>query len=102
MGESNNALLIVTGTPNPEQQEAFQRYTGGVTPLLLELGGKPIQRAQITETYLGQASFAVVLVMEFPSRTTLRDFFNSETYQAFIPDKEKAFLNLNIFFGNTF
>jgi len=92
--------LIVTSTPNPEEMEALKSYVQDVMPLLLDLGGTVIKRSKITEAYHGEAKFTFLLVMDFPSKEKLTEMFNSDSYQALIPNRNKGFVDINILYGD--
>ncbi len=100
--ESNmteKTTLVVTSVPNLEQQEAMISYVQGVMPLLLNLGGGVIKRSIVTDTYHGDKNFTFLLIMDFPSKSHLIDMFESDEYKLLIPDREKGFEKINIFFA---
>lgn len=97
---TDKATLIVTSSPNPEQQEALKEYVQGVMPLLLNLGGVVVKRSVVTDTYHGNKHFTFLLVMDFPSKKALIEMFESENYKSLIPIREKAFKTIDIFFAN--
>lgn len=92
--------LVVTSTTNPEQGPALQQYVQGVMPMLMAIGGQVIKRSKIDEAYWGKASFEYLLVMDFPSREQLVELFDSAAYMALIPDRNKAFSEINILFAD--
>ena len=91
------SYLIVNATANLDNQEAIQKYSEGVLPLLLEAGGKPPIRAQLDHVIKGKAAYTLFLFMEFPDQQPILDLFESEEYQKLLPYREKAFNDLNIY-----
>jgi len=97
---TDKTTLIVTSTPNPKEQEALKKYVAAVMPLLLDLGGTLVKRSMITDTYSGKKHFTFLLIMDFPSKLALINMFDSDTYKALIPVRDKGFENINIFFAD--
>jgi len=97
---TNKTTLIVTSTPNPKEQEALKKYVVTVMPLLLDLGGTVVKRSMVTDTYYGEKDFTFLLVMDFPSKQALTNMFDSDTYKALIPVREKGFESIKIFFAD--
>jgi len=97
---TDKKTLVVTSTPNPNEQEALQKYVVAVMPLLLDLGGTVVKRSMITDTYFGKRNFTFLLIMDFPSKQALINMFDSDTYKDLIPVRDKGFENINIFFAN--
>jgi uncharacterized protein (DUF1330 family) len=97
---TDKTTLIVTSSPNLKEQESLKKYVVAVMPLLLNLGGTVVKRSMITDTYHGKNNFTFLLVMDFPSKQALTNMFDSDTYKALIPEREKGFENINIFFAD--
>ena len=89
--------LIVNATPNLENQEAIQAYTGGVLPMLQNAGGKSLKRAKLASIIKGKANYPMFLFMEFDDASRISELFESEAYQQLIPHRDKAFKELNIY-----
>jgi len=99
-GDDHRTTLIVTSSANPNDLASFQSYVSQVMPMLLSMGGKVIKRNQISDVYHGEDNFEFLLVMDFPSKKKLLDFFNSADYQALKSDRDKGFLSMNILFAD--
>lgn len=97
---TDKTTLIVTSNPIPEHQEELNEYVKGVMPLLLNLGGVIIKRSLVTDTYHGSKHFTFLLVMDFPSRKSLVEMFESDDYKILIPMREKGFKTIDIFFAD--
>ncbi len=90
------ATLIVTAAPNPDNAEDLQGYVKQALPMLLNGGGEMIKRARVLEPVVGDITFGVMLVMEFPSAQAIRDVFESDAYAAIVPLRERGFKFMNI------
>lgn len=99
MEQTTKTTLIVTSTINPDEMESLQAYVQSVMPMLLEIGGKVIKRTKITDVYFGEKPAEMLLVMDFPSKQTLKDLFDSEAYRAVIPLRNKGFRKVDILFA---
>jgi len=88
--------LIVTAAPAQDQDEARGRYLQGVLPLLLQAGGKPVKRLQVTNAIEGAAGTKLVLVMDFETPEAITGALASDAYQALIADRDNAFTNIEI------
>ena len=97
---TDKTTLIVTSNPNPEHQEALNEYVKGVMPMLFNLGGVVIKRSLVIDTYHGNKHFTFLLVMDFPSKKSLLEMFESDAYKSFIPMREKGFTTIDIFFAD--
>lgn len=89
-------LLYVTATPNPENPEAMEAYTGPALKLLTAAGGEPLTRAKITDAIVGQPTAAMFLAMKFPSAEAIQSVFGSAEYKKLVPTRDKAFAQLTI------
>ena len=96
------ATLIATGTPAEGQGEALGRYLQGAQPILMAAGGIPVKRLRVTDTIVGDAGTAMALVMDFDSAAAITDAFASDDYQTLVPDRDKAFSNLEILVAEDF
>jgi uncharacterized protein (DUF1330 family) len=92
---SEACTLIATAVPNPENMGEMKNYLQNSGRLLGALGGGTGTRMKVHEVVNGYAA-AIVLVMDFPSRKALSDFFASDEYQALIPGRDRGFKSINI------
>lgn len=72
------------------------RYLQGVLPILIGAGGSLVKRLRVADTVVGGAGTAMVMVMDFDNAEAITDAFASDAYQELIPDRDKAFSNLEI------
>ena len=87
--------LIVTAKPNADQMESVQEYLGGVLPLLISVGGRPVKRLKVHQVIRGAPS-GMVLVMDFDSSEAIEGMFDSDDYAALIPARDRGFSEMNI------
>ncbi len=90
------STLIVTVTAADGQGEAMGRYLQGVQPILIGAGGSLVKRVRVTKTVAGTAGTAMVMVMDFDNAEAITEAFASDAYHALIPDRDRAFSNLEI------
>jgi uncharacterized protein (DUF1330 family) len=68
----------------------------GVQPLLKAAGGRPVKTLRVTDSILGSVGTSMALVMDFDSADAIADVFASDAYQALVPDRDRAFSNIEI------
>ena len=90
------ATMIVTAQPNPDHAEDAQAYVGQALPMLMAAGGKLLKRVKVAKPVVGDQTFALSLVMEFPDAKSIEDVFASDDYAAIAPHREKGFAFMNI------
>ena len=92
---SENATLVVTATPNPDEMPSVQAYLHGVMPLLMGAGGKLVKRQKVGKVINGNPS-GMVLVMDFDSDDAVTELFASEAYRGLLAARDKGFAEMNI------
>jgi len=62
--------------------EEWAKYTEGVTPMLLALGGKPIWGGRLDSVFIGSTNseWDTVLLVEYPSREAFLGMISSPEY----------------------
>lgn len=90
------ATVIVTAQPNPEHADDAQAYVGQALPMLIAAGGKLLKRVKVAKPVVGDQTFALSLVMEFPDAKSIEDLFASDDYATIAPHREKGFAFMNI------
>jgi uncharacterized protein (DUF1330 family) len=68
----------------------WQEYMSGVQESLAPFDCKIIFRGQLDRILAGQHDHNLVVVIEYPDRTTLDNWYDSEKYQSLIPLRDKA------------
>lgn len=69
---------------------AYQEYAQKVPASLVRYEGEFLVRGGGTETLEGDAPLQRIVVLEFPSLSRARDWYESEGYQALIPVRQAA------------
>ena len=72
------ALLIVQATVT--EREAYKRYQAAVQPLMASFGGKLKATGVGLEVLEGSHDDRRLVIFEFPSMGTIRDFWDSPEY----------------------
>jgi uncharacterized protein (DUF1330 family) len=62
--------------------ERYAEYGAAVAPLFARAGGKAIFAGRPSESLIGEGSWDMVLVVEYPSRQAFLDMVSSPEYQA--------------------
>jgi len=62
--------------------ERYAEYGAAVTPLLEKVGGRIVFAGQSSPALLGEQSWDLVALVEYPSRQAFLDMVGSEEYQA--------------------
>jgi len=96
---SEQTLLIVNASVNPNEKEALSTYLDKAGTLFAKAGGKPLGRFKITEHLKGNHTPQMVAVMQFPNSQVIKNVFDSAEYETLIPIRNKAFTELNLFIG---
>jgi uncharacterized protein (DUF1330 family) len=68
----------------------WQKYMAGVQESLAPFDCKIVFRGQLDRILAGQHDHNLVVVIEYPDRTTLDNWYDSEKYQSLIPLRDKA------------
>ncbi|MEL7098733.1 MAG: DUF1330 domain-containing protein [Pseudomonadota bacterium] len=90
------ATMIVTAQPNPDFADEAQAYVGQALTMLLEAGGTLLKRVRVQKPVVGEQTFALSLVMDFPDAETIEGVFSSEDYARIAPHRDKGFAFMNI------
>jgi len=66
----------------PGGAEQYQRYTAATAPLLAKAGGKVLLAGRPAELLIGDQTWDLALIVEYPKRAALLAMLDSEDYQA--------------------
>ncbi|PKG42912.1 DUF1330 domain-containing protein [Psychroflexus sp. MES1-P1E] len=89
--------LIIVATINPNEKEAMAHYLVGVGKLYEEVHAKSVGKYKVTKASIGNYTPSFVSIMEFDNMAALNQVFDSQTYQALISYRYKAFLKLEAY-----
>ena len=62
-------------------RETYAKYSANTEPLLKQRGGKIIYRSAAKKTVIGDETWDVVFIVEYPSKDKFFDMVTSEEYQ---------------------
>jgi uncharacterized protein (DUF1330 family) len=93
------AIVFFLSVINPEEPEAYERYSTASAELLHEAGAVTIGRFGVAEGLLGDCKGSFFGYAEVDNTETLEGVFSSEAYKALLPDRAKAFTSLELYFG---
>jgi len=86
--------LIIVATINPNEKEALSHYLEGVGKLYEEVNAKSVGKYKVSKASIGDYTPSLVSIMEFDNIAAMNQVFDSQTYQALLPIRDKAFLKL--------
>ncbi len=89
--------LLVMAVPGDKQ--ALGEYQQNLRPMAAQYGAQPLANVPIASMYIGEHPSAFLNITEFPDADSIRSFFGADDYQPFLPLREKALLNLNLYIG---
>jgi len=93
---SNPVMLIAIATPDPENPKALEGYSAKGPPQLIASGAVPKFRAKVVDRLVGEGTSSLIFVAEFPSLDQARAAFETKAYKESLPDRDKAFSQLDI------
>lgn len=82
-------LNLLAFKPNGGR-ERYEEYGVAVAPLLEKVGGRIVFVGQATPVLLGEESWDLVALVEYPSRQAFLDMVGSEAYQAISHLRDEA------------
>jgi len=85
-----NAYIV--GTVSINDPETYKKYTAKTPALVARHGGKFIVRGGDVDTLEGEAFNDRLVVIEFPSKKALQDFYHDPDYQEALLIRQSASL----------
>ncbi len=83
-----SAYLIVHATV--KDPEKLQQYAAGAGPTLDAFGGEFVTRGNVTDVLHGSHDHKMTVIIKFPDADSVRNWYNSDAYQANIPVRSEA------------
>jgi len=71
-------------------RERYEEYGAAVAPLLEKVGGRIVWLGEASPALLGEESWDLVALVEYPSRQAFLDMVGSEEYQAIAHLRDEA------------
>lgn len=90
-------FLHIEATPNPNEKEALQSYLSQAPRLIQAHGGVPIATYDVERALDDANSPDVFVVVSFPNRDAIDNFFADSAYQAIVPVRDRGFSHLRFF-----
>lgn len=87
-------LLVKAQPGDPASLKEYQQNLGSMAA---GYGAQPITTIPLASMYLGDHPAAFLNITEFPDADAVRNFFGADEYQPFLPLREKALVNLNLY-----
>lgn len=88
-------FLHIEATPNPTTE--LQEYLSQVPAIVQAHGGVPIATYDVERVLDDKQGAAIFVVVSFPNRQAIEDFFIDPAYQAIIPLRNKGFSHLRFY-----
>jgi len=93
-------FLHIEASPNSNEIEALQGYLSQVPAIVEAHGGVLVATYDVLCAMDDKASPSSFVLVSFPSRQTIDDFFADSDYQALIPMRDRGFSHLRFFISN--
>lgn len=73
-----------------KDQDKFAAYGAAVPESLKPFGGSIVTRGAVAEVLDGEHGAKLVAILSFPDQASLKGWFESDAYQALIPNRREA------------
>jgi len=83
-----NAFMIVHATV--KNMDKFKTYSELAAPTLKEFGAEIMFKGKVTAVLTGEHQHKMSAVMKFPDNKSIKDWYDSESYQTLIPLRDSA------------
>ena len=91
-----SVLVVVQGTPHPEQAETLKKYQSIALPLIQKHGGQSVGRGKGVASLAGHHTWAVGSILRFPDLASVHAWRDDPEYQKVVPMRTKAYADLEI------
>ena len=93
--------LFVTATPIMKHHDALERYVSSIIPMLMKAGGSQPTIIKQDKSIVGHTDTFMSMIVEFEgeeAKKAVHAVFESDEYAKIVPDRDKAFSQMNIAF----
>jgi len=90
-------FLHIEATPNPNEKDALQSYFAQVPSVIKQYGGVPIATYDVERALDNADCAAVFVVVSFPNRNAIDNFFEDDNYKAIVPLRDRGFSHLRFY-----
>ena len=73
-----------------KDQDKLNTYVGSVGATLAPFGGELQKRGALIEVLAGEHDHKLVAILKFPDKDAIKGWFESDAYQALIPNRLEA------------
>lgn len=81
---------FVVATPKIKDKDKFGEYSKAAGETLAAYGATVAKRGAFAASLVGGADHTAVVVIEFSDSNTIKEWYNSDAYQAIIPLRDEA------------
>ncbi len=81
---------LVSGTVQVKDPAKLSVYVSKVGATLVPYGGKMLARGKVVKKFSGDVKHQIEAILEFPSPEEATGWYESEAYQALIPNRDEA------------
>jgi uncharacterized protein (DUF1330 family) len=81
---------LVSATVQVKDPEKLKVYVSQVGATMAPHGGKMVVRGKVAKQLNGEAKHQIEAVFEFPSADAIDAWYESDAYQALIPNRDEA------------
>lgn len=75
---------------NIKDLDKFKTYSESVPDTLAPFDGEITLRGKLAGVFTGDNSHNMVAILKFPDQATAKNWYDSDAYQALIPNREQA------------
>ncbi|WP_281558398.1 DUF1330 domain-containing protein [Thalassomonas sp. RHCl1] len=90
-------FLHIEATPNPNETESFKAYSNQVPAIAQAHGAVPIATYDVESAFDSEEKPAVFIVVSFPSRDAIMNFFKDPAYEAIVPLRDRGFSHIRFY-----
>lgn len=90
-------FLHIEATPNPNEKAALHAYFSQVPSIMKQHGGVPIATYDVEHALDNEKCAAVFVVVSFPSKDAINQFFADNNYKAIVPMRDRGFSHLRFY-----
>lgn len=95
------AVVFFLSVINPDEPEAYERYSAGSAQLLHQAGVLTLGQFGVAQALLGDCKGNFFGYAEVANAESLEAVFQSDAYKALLPERAKAFSTLELYFGTS-
>ena len=81
---------LMSATIQVKDPEKLKVYVSQVGATIASHGGKMVARGKVAKQLSGEVKHQIEALFEFPSADAIDTWYNSDAYQALIPNRDEA------------